>query len=198
MLPWATFLILTFYGTLIMFVALPPNPKLKKKIFIWECDIARVEFLGYISSCWKKKKKHTRSSGENTALPHLGESCSVMSDSATLWTTQSTEFSRPEYWSGYLFPPPGDLPNPGIEPRSPHCGWILYQLSHKGSPRILEWVAYPFSSGSSWPRNQAGFSRIIISSYFWGLLGGTIDCFLGFPGGTSGKEPSWRYRRLKR
>ena len=26
----------------------------------------------------------------------------------------------------------------------PHCRWILYQLSHKGSPRILEWVAYPF------------------------------------------------------
>ena len=36
----------------------------------------------------------------------------------------------------------------------PHCGLILYQLSHKGSPRILEWVAYPFSSGSSRPRNQ--------------------------------------------
>ena len=29
------------------------------------------------------------------------------------------EFSRPEYWSGQLFPSPGDLPNPGIEPRSP-------------------------------------------------------------------------------
>ena len=29
----------------------------------------------------------------------------------------------------------------------PH--WILYQLSHKGSPGTLEWVAYPFSSGSS-------------------------------------------------
>ena len=27
------------------------------------------------------------------------------------------EFSKPEYWSGY-FPSPGDLPNPGIEPRS--------------------------------------------------------------------------------
>ena len=26
-----------------------------------------------------------------------------------------------------------------------HCRWILYQLSHKGSPKILEWVAYPFS-----------------------------------------------------
>jgi len=31
-------------------------------------------------------------------------------------------------------------------------------LSHKGSPRILEWVAYPFSSGSSQPRNRTGVS----------------------------------------
>ena len=31
------------------------------------------------------------------------------------------------------FPSLGDLPNPGIEPRSPACGQILYQLSHKGS-----------------------------------------------------------------
>ena len=42
----------------------------------------------------------------------------------TLWTVThqvplSVEFSRPEYWSGLLFPPPGDLPDPGIEPRSP-------------------------------------------------------------------------------
>ena len=29
------------------------------------------------------------------------------------------EFPRPEYWSGWPFPSPGDLPNPGIEPRSP-------------------------------------------------------------------------------
>ena len=29
------------------------------------------------------------------------------------------EFSRQEYWSGLPFPPPGDLPNPGIEPGSP-------------------------------------------------------------------------------
>ena len=28
-------------------------------------------------------------------------------------------FSGPEYWSGYPFPSPGDLPNPGIKPRSP-------------------------------------------------------------------------------
>ena len=41
-----------------------------------------------------------------------------------------------------------------------HCRWILYQLSYQGSPRILEWVAYPFSSRSSQPRNQTGVSCI--------------------------------------
>ena len=37
----------------------------------------------------------------------------------TPWTIQCMEFSRPEYCSGLPFPSPGDLPNPGIEPRSP-------------------------------------------------------------------------------
>ena len=36
----------------------------------------------------------------------------------TPWTIQSIEFSRPEYWNGYPFPSPGDLPNPVIEARS--------------------------------------------------------------------------------
>ena len=35
------------------------------------------------------------------------------------WTIQSMELSRPEYWTGYPFPSPGDLPNPGIKSRSP-------------------------------------------------------------------------------
>ena len=35
------------------------------------------------------------------------------------WTIQSKEFSRPEYWSRQPFPSPGELPDPGIEPRSP-------------------------------------------------------------------------------
>ena len=34
------------------------------------------------------------------------------------WTIKFMEFSRPEYWSGYLFPSPGNLPNPRIKPRS--------------------------------------------------------------------------------
>ena len=47
----------------------------------------------------------------------------------------------------------GIFPTQGLNPGLPHCRWILYQLSHKRSPRILEWVAYSFSSRSSWPRN---------------------------------------------
>ena len=37
----------------------------------------------------------------------------------------------------------------GLNPGLPHCRCIFYQLSHKGSPRIQEWVAYPTSSRSS-------------------------------------------------
>ena len=52
----------------------------------------------------------------------------------------------------------GIFPTQGLNPGLPCCGQILHQLSHKGSPRILEWVAYPFCSASSWPRNQSGVS----------------------------------------
>ena len=69
----------------------------------------------------------------------------------TPWTVAcqdplSMEFSRQEYWSGLPFPPPGDLPDPGIEPRSPalqaddmhmqstSCkmpGWINHKLESR-------------------------------------------------------------------
>ena len=54
----------------------------------------------------------------------------------------------------------GIFPTQGSNPGLPHCRQILNQLSHKGSQRILEWVADPFSSGSSWPRNRTGVSCI--------------------------------------
>ena len=54
----------------------------------------------------------------------------------------------------------GIFPTQGLNPGLLHCRWILYQLSHKGSPRILEWVAFPFSSGFSQPRNRTGASCI--------------------------------------
>ena len=57
---------------------------------------------------------------------------------ATLWTVAhqaplSMGFSRQEYWSGLPFPFPGDLPNPGIEPRSP----ALQAYTSTSEPSLL-------------------------------------------------------------
>ena len=46
----------------------------------------------------------------------------------------SMGFSRQEQWSGLLCPPPGDLPNPGIEPAAPALQEASLPLSHQGSP----------------------------------------------------------------
>ena len=48
----------------------------------------------------------------------------------------------------------GIFPTQELNPGLPHCRRILYCLSHQGSPRILEWVAYPFSRGFPQPRNR--------------------------------------------
>ena len=65
--------------------------------------------------------------------------------SAVPWTVVallvplSMGFSRQKYWSGLPFPPPGDLPDPGIEPRSPVSPALQADslpLSHLGSPSI--------------------------------------------------------------
>ena len=55
----------------------------------------------------------------------------------------------------------GIIPTQGSNPGFPHCRHILYHLSHQGSSRILEWVAYSFSRGSSRPRNQTSISHIV-------------------------------------
>ena len=52
------------------------------------------------------------------------------------WTTQSMEFSRPEYWSGKPFPSPGIFPTQGSNPGRQHCRHVLYHLSHQGSPDL--------------------------------------------------------------
>ena len=56
--------------------------------------------------------------------------------------------------------PHGIFPTQGSNPGFPLCRQILCQLSHQGSPRILEWVSYPFSSRSSRPRNRTRISCI--------------------------------------
>ena len=77
----------------------------------------------------------------------------------------------------------GIFPTQGLNQGLPHCRWIFYQLSHKGSPRILEWVAYnTFSSGFSQPRNWTRVSCIAEDS---------------LPTELSGKHFQWAWLALK-
>ena len=101
----------------------------------------------------------------------------------TPWTIHGAlPFSRASFQPGIFptqgSPQPRDLPNPGL----PHCRQILYQLSHQRSPRILEWVAYPFSSGSSCPRNWTRVSCIAGRFLFsWTIRGDHLTqkmCFI--------------------
>ena len=80
----------------------------------------------------------------------------------TPWTIQNSPGQNTQV--GSLSPLHGIFPTQGSNPGLPHCRQILYQPSHQGSPRILEWVAYPFSSGSSWPRNQPGSPALQVDS----------------------------------
>ena len=63
------------------------------------------------------------------------QSRSVMSSSATPWTIQSMEFSRPECWSAGPFPSPGDLLNPGTEPTSPALQADSLPAEPQGKPK---------------------------------------------------------------
>ena len=98
---------------------------------------------------------------------------------ATQWTVTcqaplSMGFSRQEYWSGLPFPSPEDFPNPGIEPGSP----------------ALQADSLPFEPQGS-PKNVQKFQKYTrththTQTYIW-----------GFPGGTSGKEPTYQCRWRK-
>ena len=70
--------------------------------------------------------------------------CSVVSYSLNPWTVArqvplSMRFSREEYWRGLPFPPPGDLPDPGIEPTSPMAPVLTGRLFTTEPPGKPYW-----------------------------------------------------------
>ena len=100
---------------------------------------------------------------------------------ATLWTVAhqtllSMGFSRQEYWSGLSFLSPGDLPDPGIELKSPApqpMGWSFLTHCLLGEPGIpctghsFDWR--PFSSTGTTQPPQNARSRLLtdLSSHSW-------------------------------
>ena len=88
--------------------------------------------------------------------------CSVMSNSLRPpWTVAhqaplSMGFSRQEYWSGLLCPPPGDLWNQGLNPDLLHCGQVIYHLSHQESPHLILYAIF-LSAASQSDQNSPQF-----------------------------------------
>ena len=118
-----------------------------------------------------KKKKKVNSQIQRTAcckakqMVSVKWSCSVVSDSVTPWTVAhqappSVGFSRQEYLSGLPCPSPGDLPNPGIEPRSPAVQVDSLPSEPPAKPMNTGVGSPSLLQGSSWPRNQTGVSCI--------------------------------------
>ena len=60
---------------------------------------------------------------------------------ATSWTVQPWNSPCQNTGVGSLSLLQGIFPTQGSNPGLPHCRWIFYQLSHKGSPKILGWVS---------------------------------------------------------
>ena len=81
----------------------------------------------------------------------------------------SIGFFQPEYWSGLPFSPPGDLPDPGIEPASPVCPTVagrLFSTEPLGKPREMERAPFHFSE-----------QRVSIAS-FYGFQGYRLEYYL--------------------
>ena len=105
--------------------------------------------------------------------------------SVTLWTVAnqtplSTEFSRQEHWSGFPFPTPGDLPNPGIKPASPAMAGRFFILEPPGKPKcsIISFVSlssapwteskrFPFLFFSAAKEKQISKQTTTTKTYLW-------------------------------
>ena len=61
--------------------------------------------------------------------------CNPM-DCSSLPGSMSMDFSRQEYWSGFPFPSPGYLPDPGIKPRSPALQANSLLSEAPGKPQV--------------------------------------------------------------
>ena len=90
-----------------------------------------------------------------------------------LWTVAcqaplSMEFSWPEYWRGWAFASPGDLPNPGIESRSPALQVDSLPAELPGKPRR---ALYMWTKEKSWVINSQDKENMSLKNYcMWTIL----------------------------
>ena len=125
----------------------------------------------------------------------------------TPWTVASRllcprGFSRQEHWSGFPCPPPGNLPNPGIKPRSPILQLDSLLSEPPGKPKTTGVVTYPFCRGTSWSRNRTQVSCIAGEFYTsWATREAythTHTLIWRLPGCLSSKESTCQCRSCRR
>ena len=91
----------------------------------------------------------------------------------TPWLLCPWGFSRPEYWSGLPCPPPGDLPNPGIDPRSPAFQANSFLSESPGKPKLVVKVK--------------SLSRVRLFATSW-TIATRLLCPWDFPGNSTGVD----------
>ena len=111
----------------------------------------------------------------------VSECCSIMSDSLQPLNNSPGQNMGVDSCSLLQGIFQTQVSNPGL----PYCRRILYQLSHQGSTRILEWVVYAFFSRSSWSRIELGLPAFWMDSLPAGLQGKhwkiiSLQNFIGF------------------
>ena len=75
--------------------------------------------LGISETLLQKEKDLSSQMVIKESQSEVAQSCRTLCDPMDYQAPLSMGFSRQEYWSGLPFPSPGDLPNPGVESRSP-------------------------------------------------------------------------------
>ena len=86
---------------------------------------------------------------------------------ATLWTVAlqaplSIGFSKQEYYSGFPFPPPEDLPDPGIKPASPASPALQADSLLPSPPRKLQYKLYKFSKNRTGLESYSNFFALVL------------------------------------
>ena len=119
----------------------------------------------------------------------------------------SLGFSKQEYWSGLPFPSPGDLPNSGIEPRSPAFQADALPSEPPGKPKEYikviychpDYLTYILSTSCE----MLGWMKLKLESRLPGEISITFDMQMtpplwkkDFPGGSDDKEPAYKAEDL--
>ena len=78
-------------------------------------------------------------------------------------------FSRQEYWNGLPFPSPGDLPSPGIEPRSPTLQAEALTSEPPGKPQLIAVPDYKLTCPSTGWTQLASFCLAFFGLQHFGL-----------------------------